>query len=96
MTQSVTPINTKLIESLAQIILSLTDEERQQLGQTLESLDGASNLQHQREELQRELSIGVEQLKKGEYQEYDDTSLPNLLAAIKTRGQNRLRLETTP
>lgn len=35
MSQSITQVNTKLIDSLAQIILSLTDEERQLLEQKI-------------------------------------------------------------
>ncbi|EHC10118.1 type II toxin-antitoxin system Phd/YefM family antitoxin [Fischerella thermalis] len=42
------------------------------------------------EALQREVVIGVEQLKNGQYTEYDDESLPNLLDNIKARGKRRL------
>jgi hypothetical protein len=36
MSQSIAPINRKLIDSLAQIILSLTDDERQLLDQKIQ------------------------------------------------------------
>ncbi|PLZ11546.1 type II toxin-antitoxin system Phd/YefM family antitoxin [Fischerella thermalis] len=42
------------------------------------------------EALQREVVIGVEQLKNGQYTEYDNESLPNLLDNIKARGKRRL------
>jgi prevent-host-death family protein len=57
-------------------------------------------LQHAEEELrklklealQRDIAIGAEQLKNGQYTEYDDESLPGLLETIKARGQ-RQRLQ---
>ncbi|MFB2768064.1 type II toxin-antitoxin system Phd/YefM family antitoxin [Pelatocladus sp. BLCC-F211] len=45
------------------------------------------------EALQRDIAIGAEQLKNGEYTEYDDESLPSLLENIKVRGQRKLRQE---
>jgi hypothetical protein len=45
------------------------------------------------EVLQRDLALGAEQLKRGDYTEYDDGSLPNLLATIKIRGKQRLQQE---
>ncbi|MCP6762224.1 MAG: type II toxin-antitoxin system Phd/YefM family antitoxin [Fischerella sp. CENA71] len=42
------------------------------------------------EALQRDVAIGAEQLKNGQYTEYDDESLPNLLNNIKARGKRRL------
>lgn len=42
------------------------------------------------EALKRDIALGVEQLENGEYSEYDDESLPNLLQSIKERGRNRL------
>jgi hypothetical protein len=87
MSQSVTPINSNLIDALAQIILSLTDEERQLLEQRIQAPTTESELQQQREMLRHDLAIGIEQLKRGEYQEYDDASLPHLLTTIKSRGQ---------
>jgi len=42
------------------------------------------------EALKRDIALGVEQLENGEYSEYDDESLPNLLQSIKERGRHRL------
>lgn len=94
MSQTTTSINVKLIDSLAQIILSLTDEEQQLLAQKIQyrSLSG-EELQKKREALQHEIALGVEQLKNGEYAEYDDSTLPNLLDTIKMRGKQRLQQE---
>ncbi|BAZ69610.1 MAG: type II toxin-antitoxin system Phd/YefM family antitoxin [Pelatocladus maniniholoensis HA4357-MV3] len=45
------------------------------------------------EALQRDIAIGAEQLKNGQYTEYDDESLPSLLETIKARGQRQLLQE---
>ncbi|MFB2895555.1 hypothetical protein ACE1CI_21830 [Aerosakkonemataceae cyanobacterium BLCC-F50] len=94
MSQTTNSINTKLIDSLAQIILSLTDEEQQLLAQKIQypSLSN-EELQNKREVLQRDIALGVKQLKNGEYTEYDDSTLPNLLDNIKMRGKQRLQQE---
>jgi hypothetical protein len=93
MSQS-TSINAKLIDSLAQIILSLTDEERQLLAQKVQySSLSAGEVQREREVLQGAITLGAEQLKNGDYTEYDDSSLPNLLETIKIRGKQRLQQE---
>jgi len=42
------------------------------------------------EALKRDIALGMEQLENGEYSEYDDESLPNLLQSIKERGRHRL------
>ncbi|TRU48610.1 MAG: hypothetical protein EWV49_12990 [Microcystis aeruginosa Ma_QC_Ch_20071001_S25] len=87
-------INTKLIDSLAQIILSLTDEEQQLLLQKIQHPALASEeIQRQQEALQQEIELGIEQLKQGNYVEYDDSSLPSLLETIKMRGKQRLQQE---
>jgi hypothetical protein len=83
-------VNTKLIDSLAQIILSLTEEERQLLEQKMRHFRQKDELQQKREALQRDLAIGLEQLENGEYTEYDDSSLPSLLETIRQHGRQRL------
>ncbi|CBN56228.1 MULTISPECIES: hypothetical protein [Kamptonema] len=94
MTQPVALINTKLIESLTQIILSLTDEERQLLAQKINfSSLSSEEIQLKREALQSEITLGAEQLKSGDYTEYNDLSLPNLLKTIKSRGKQRIQQE---
>ncbi len=45
------------------------------------------------EALQHDIAIGAEQLKNGQYTEYDDESLLGLLETIKTRGQRQLLQE---
>jgi len=42
------------------------------------------------ESLKRDIALGMEQLENGEYSEYDDNSLPDLLQSIKERGRRRL------
>jgi hypothetical protein len=95
MSQPIAPINQKLIDSLLTIIRSLTPEEQQLLQQQMEQPHRSElELQQQKNALQQELSIGVAQLKNGEYSEYDDASLPSLLDTIKANGQQTLRSTT--
>ena len=48
------------------------------------------------EALQRDIALGVEQLRNGQYREYDDESLPSLLQTIKERGERKLNQEQAP
>jgi len=90
--QTNTSINTRLIDSLTQIIIALTDDERQVLAQKIQSiLLPSEELQKRREALQKDIALGVEQLKNGEYVEYDDASTLNLLETIKMRGKQKLQ-----
>lgn len=43
--------------------------------------------------LRQEIQIGIDELDRGEYIEYDDDTLPHLVEDIKTRGLERLRAE---
>jgi prevent-host-death family protein len=45
------------------------------------------------EQLKQDIAVGVEQLKNGDYTEYDETSLPTLLETIKARASHRLTQE---
>jgi hypothetical protein len=93
MTEAAT-INTQLIDTLTQIILALTEEERHILIHKLLTPNQTSDTtKADRETLKQEIAIGVEQLQAGEYTEYDDISLPNLFLTIKQRGQQRLQQE---
>lgn len=90
----VTTINTQLIDTLTQIILALTEEERHILIHKILNPNQSSDTTNvDRETLKQEIAIGVQQLQTGQYTEYDDTSLPNLLLTIKQRGQQRLQQE---
>lgn len=94
MTEPIALINDKLIDSIAQIILALTDEERQLLAQKINfSSLSSEEIQRKWEVLQCEITLGAEQLKSGDYTEYNDLSLPNLLKTIKSRGKQRIQQE---
>jgi len=94
MSQATALINTKLIESLAQIILSLTEEERQALSQKIQHTALLNEeIKHQQKALIGDINLGIEQLKNSDYTEYDDSSLPALLETIKMRGKQRLQQE---
>lgn len=94
MSHNTPSINTKLIDSLAQIVLSLTDDERKILAQKIQyPLLSSEELQRKRETLQKDIALGAEQLKNGRYIEYDDFLLGNLLETIKMRGKQSLEIE---
>ncbi|MFQ4144498.1 type II toxin-antitoxin system prevent-host-death family antitoxin [Chlorogloeopsis sp. ULAP02] len=46
--------------------------------------------------LRREIAIGIEQLDRGEYTEYDEESLSTFFEDIKARGRKRLEDSNTP
>jgi hypothetical protein len=79
------PVNTVLIDTLTQIILALNEQERQLLLHQLQDPNPA-DLQS----LQQKIEIGAQQLLNGEYTEYTDETLPELLGKIRSRGQNRI------
>jgi hypothetical protein len=82
-----TTINTRLIDTLTQIISTLTDEEREILIHQLQTSDPTQ------EALKQEIEIGAHQLQSGQYTDYDDASLPDLLGKIQQRGRQRLEQE---
>jgi hypothetical protein len=91
MTEAAT-INTKLIDTLTQIILALNEEERHILIHKFLTPNQISDtIKADRETLKQEIAIGAGQLQAGQYTEYDDSSLPDLLLTIKQRGQQRLQ-----
>jgi hypothetical protein len=85
---SSTGVNQQLVESLAQIILALTQEERELLDfqvqrSTLSDEAIQASLHH-------DLQVGLAQLEAGQSTEYDQTSLLTLLENIRERGKQRL------
>lgn len=50
------------------------------------------------EELRKQIAIGIDQADRGEYAEYDETSLAGMAERIKTEGRKRLarRKKTAP
>ena len=44
------------------------------------------------EELRREIALGIEQLQRGEYTEYDESSLATMLERVRSLGRQRLRI----
>ena len=79
------PVNSVLIDTLTQIILSLNKQERQILLHQLQDPNPTDP-----QSLQQKIEIGAQQLQKGDYSEYTDETLPELLGKIRSRGQNRL------
>ena len=93
MTQST--LNTRLIDSLTQIILSLSEAERQILAHQIQvSLESAIEEPEADPELKDAIALGLQQLDRDLYTEYDRDSLPNLFEAIKIGGKKRLKEES--
>jgi hypothetical protein len=79
------PINSDLIETLTQIILSLNEQERQLLLHQLQDPNPTDS-----QSLQQKIAIGAQQILDGDYTEYTDETLPELMTKIRSCGQNRL------
>ncbi|MFM2063139.1 MAG: hypothetical protein RLZZ507_2809 [Cyanobacteriota bacterium] len=94
MNQPISTINTRLLDSLAQIILSLSQEEYQIL---VEKIQRSRLSEHQNqqsiESLKEDISAGIQQIQNGEYTEYDENNLSTLITSIKARGRERLQGE---
>ena len=94
MNQSITTINTRLLDSLTQIILSLSQEEYQIL---VKKVQYSRLTEHQKtqniESLKQDIAAGIQQLQNGEYAEYDENNLSTLMTSIKARGRERLQGE---
>lgn len=94
MNQPISTINTRLLDSLAQIILSLSQEEYQIL---LEKIQKSRLSEYQKqqniESLKQDIAAGIQQLQNGECTEYDEYNLSTLMTSIKSRGRERLQGE---
>ncbi len=88
-------INTRLLDSITQIILSLSEEEYQIL---VEKIQHSRLTEHQKqqniESLKQDIAVGIEQLQNGQYTEYDENTLATLITSIKARGRQRLQGES--
>jgi hypothetical protein len=94
MNQLISTINTRLLDSLTQIILSLSQEEYQIL---VEKIQHSRLIEHQKtqniESLKQDIAAGIQQLQNGEYTEYDENNLSTLMTSIKARSRERLQGE---
>ena len=94
MNQSITTINTRLLDSLTQIILSLSQEEYQILVEKIQYSRLTEQQKTQNiESLTQDIAAGIQQLQNGEYTEYDENNLSTLMTSIKARGRERLQGE---
>ena len=96
MSQSIATINTRLLESLTQIILSLSQEEYQIL---IEKIQYSRLTEHQKQEniesLKEDIGVGIQELQNGQYTEYNENNLSSLITSIKAKGRERLQGEVT-
>jgi hypothetical protein len=79
------PVNSALVDTLTQIILSLNEQEREILLHQLQDPHPSDP-----QSLQQKIEMGAQQLQNGEYTQYTDETLPELLSKIRSRGQARL------
>ncbi len=79
------PVNSALVDTLTQIILSLNEQEREILLHQLQDPHPSDS-----QSLQQKIEIGAQQLQNGEYTQYTNETLPELLGKIRSRGQARL------
>jgi hypothetical protein len=94
MNQSITTINTRLLDSLTQIILSLSQEEYQILVEKVQHSRLTEKQKTQNiESLKQDIAAGIQQLQNGEYTEYGENNLSILMNSIKARGRERLQGE---
>jgi len=94
MNQPIPTINTRLLESLTQIILSLSQEEYQILVEKIQHSRLTEQQKTQNiESLKQDIAAGIQQLQNGEYTEYDENNLSTLITSIKARGREHLQGE---
>jgi len=94
MNQPIPTINTRLLESLTQIILSLSQEEYQILVEKIQHSRLTERQKTQNiESLKQDIAAGIQQLQNGEYTEYDENNLSTLITSIKARGREHLQGE---
>ena len=79
------PVNSVLIDTLTQIILALNEQEREILLHQLQDPHPTDP-----QSLQQKIEMGAQQLQNGDYTQYIDETLPELLGKIQSRGQARL------
>lgn len=83
-------INTQLIDSLVQSILSLSDPEIELfITQLNTAIPTATHQTDPYQMLKQEIELGLKQLRSGQYRTYTSDTLPNLLNDIKRRGQQQ-------
>ena len=85
MNQSIPTINTRLLDSLTQIILALSQEEYQILVEKIQHSRLTEKQKTQNiESLKQDIAAGIQQLENGEYTEYDENNLSTLITSIKS------------
>jgi hypothetical protein len=85
MNQPISTINTRLLDSLTQIILSLSQEEYQILVEKIQHSRLTEKQKTQNiESLKQDIAAGIQQLQNGEYTEYDENNLSTLITSINS------------
>lgn len=86
--------NIQLVDTLVQIILSLSDSERDLLASKVQDLTAlGSTPEQQRARLREDLQLGLDQIWQGNFTDYDDSSLPDLVNSIRQRGREKLYVD---
>lgn len=89
MNVSLTPELERLVQE--KVASGLYNSASEVIREALRLLNERDQLRQIRlEELRKEIAIGIEELERGEFTEYDEDSLGELFEDVKRRGRERL------
>lgn len=92
MNVSLTPRLEELVNQ--KVASGLYNSASEVIREALRLLDEKDRVREMRiEELRKQVAVGIEQLDRGEYTEYDEDSLNQMFEDVKIRGRKRLAEE---
>ncbi len=95
MNVSLTPTLEELVQQ--KVATGLYNSASEVIREALRLLEERDEMRKMRlRALRKEISVGLEQFKRGEVSEYDDRSLNTLAADIKAKGRKRLAAKKKP
>ena len=95
MNVSLTPMLEELVQQ--KVATGLYNSASEVIREALRLLEERDELRKVRvAALRKEISVGLDQLDRGEVSEYDDRSLDTLAADIKAKGRKRLAAKKKP
>ena len=95
MNVSLTPMLEELVQR--KVATGLYNSASEVIREALRLLEERDELRKMRlTALRKEISVGLEQLQRGEVSEYDDQSLETLAAGVKAKGRKRLAAKKKP
>ena len=95
MNVSLTPMLEELVQQ--KVATGLYNSASEVIREALRLLEERDEMRKMRlGTLRKEISVGLDQLERGEVSEYDDQSLNTLAADIKVKGRKRLAAKKKP